>query len=113
MALFTADPIRQIDSMIDAFDRDWYFDRKKRCGGPASNLRHLTEGHLAGEKLREVLVPAISLGTRLLDAVRKYAPILSTASAILGIATNWTTVSTVSQGFKVPSKELLSSQPGV
>ena len=163
VTVLTPDRIRQIESMIDAFDRDWYFDtgtkeirRKARDlrgrlldmfwrprhtvkamyfwvnrnwssatmmvydfplrhdntpikgfpmkfelqGGwtiPASDLRYLTEGPLAGEKLREVLVPASSLGTRLLDAARKYVPILTAAGTILGIATNWKTVSTTIQ----------------
>ena len=162
----TPDRLRQIALMIDAFDRDWYFDtgtkeirRKYRDlrgrlldvfwrsrhtvkamyfwvnknwssetlivydfplrhdntpikgfpmkfelqGGwtiPTSDLKYLTEGPLATEKTGDVLVPASSVVTQVLDAARKYGPVLTASSAVLGIVTNWKTASTAIQWIK-------------
>lgn len=162
----TPDRLRQIASMIDAFDREWYFDtetkeirRKSRDlrgrlvdivwrskhtvhamyfwvnktwssenlivyqfplrhdntpvkgfpmkfelqGGwtiPTSDLKYLTEGPLASETGGDVLVPASSATTRALDAARKYGPVLTAFSALLGIATNWKTASAAIQLIK-------------
>jgi hypothetical protein len=91
-------PLRHGNTPIKGFPMK--FELQGGWTMPASDLKYFKEGPLASETLGEVLVPASSSATRVLEVVGTFAPILTATSAILAIATNWKTASIAIQWIK-------------
>ena len=59
---------------------------------PQDDLKYLSGGPLASEDLHEILVPPALGWSRIADAVRQFAPVVTVVSGIVAIASNWSTV---------------------
>lgn len=76
--------------MIKGFPKKYVLD-----GGwtiPRDDLKYLKDGPLASEDRHEILVPN-NLGlSGFLDVFKQFAPLVTTISGMVAIASNWSTV---------------------